>query len=400
VLSGAASSAAAAPADAASGSSDKKEAEAKKDAVNADLKKIRDRFERVRRACAIRYAALPDDVRLLVKSLAAEYAFALWEFLEKKYQNTEEDNVNTLFGMWTALSQDENEGFDTDKARVDEVRSLLEHAKEKPSDRMYSFTLLGKLRPRFKQAVLALKASGKLSNAAAIDWSYVVQFMNTHEREESRVNGADAESGGAGQALQLRAPPTPRYQPGFQPASGSRDKSPRKSKKEFMKNKECYNCHKFGHFARDCREPKKEPQPQPVKSVKFREPMSDCDEDEVESDAPRESRRRGARESNSQSAAGGGRERTHSLVEVSSNMYESLRREDVEMSYKDVLQAGLRSNFKNGVPFGVKESPRVWRAKVASLFTEKLVDAKKALKPVAPMPVAVPMATSARIQER
>ena len=41
---------------------------------------------------------------------------------------------------------------------MNQLKALLEHAKEPPSARMYAFMLLDRLQPRYKQAVLALKA--------------------------------------------------------------------------------------------------------------------------------------------------------------------------------------------------------------------------------------------------
>ena len=86
------------------------------------------------------------------------FAFGLWNWLEQKFQSTETDSVGELLAQWIALQQEEDESFDAYRARVNHLRVLLVHAKEPPSDNMYALTLVDRLHPRYKQAVLALKA--------------------------------------------------------------------------------------------------------------------------------------------------------------------------------------------------------------------------------------------------
>lgn len=211
----------------------------KKGAPNGDLKDTQDEIQRIRRACAILFKALPADVQLLVRSLPEGYAFALWNFLERKYQSTEADNVGTHWAEWSTLSQRDGESFDTYKARVDELRTLLGHAQEKVSESQYASTLLDRLRPLYKPAGLALKMGGLL-RATPIDWVEVVRQVNAHERAES---SAAADNGDAAQVLELRMPPrTQRPSNGGRPFRGKKD----------MKNEECFRCHKKGHYARDC----------------------------------------------------------------------------------------------------------------------------------------------------
>ena len=44
--------------------------------------------------------------------------------------------------------------------------------------------LLDRLQPRYKQAVLALKAGGQLKDAEKIAWETVAALINQHERSE------------------------------------------------------------------------------------------------------------------------------------------------------------------------------------------------------------------------
>jgi hypothetical protein len=60
-------------------------------------------------------------------------------------------NIGNLLDQWTSMRQGEaaeDESFDAYLARVNQLRSLLEHAGEKPSHNMYAYTLLWKLQPR------------------------------------------------------------------------------------------------------------------------------------------------------------------------------------------------------------------------------------------------------------
>jgi hypothetical protein len=139
---------------------------------------------RARKACAYLHAALPADLRLLVADIPQGYAFGLWSFLEKKFRNTEQDNVAALWKEFVTLAQADDEGFDEYKARVDAVVELLRHAKEQPPAGLYSTLLLWNLQPRYAGAVLALKASDRLKDPATIDWPAVVEYMAQYERNQ------------------------------------------------------------------------------------------------------------------------------------------------------------------------------------------------------------------------
>ena len=91
--------------------------------------------------------AVPDgqDTRLLVADVPQGYAHGIWSFLEKKFRNTEQDSVLALWERFTTLRQESDESFDVYKARVDSLRDLLSHAKEKITPSLYAATLVWKL---------------------------------------------------------------------------------------------------------------------------------------------------------------------------------------------------------------------------------------------------------------
>lgn len=256
-----------APADAASALKD--------EALSDEEKAARERLRRARKLAAASVErserayfhllnSMPEELRPLVRSVPQGYAFGLWDFLEKRYQNTEDDNVADLFRQWNDLQQAEGDTFDAYKARVDEVRSLLALAKEQPSERQYVYTLLDKLLPRYKQAVLALKASGQLKDAAAINWEGVVSFINTHERSEQRL-GIDELPGGEGAAMGMAARRTYASAAGAaSAASTTRDQAPQANNASqpsrsagngpprTLDDVQCFGCLEFGHLERHC----------------------------------------------------------------------------------------------------------------------------------------------------
>lgn len=222
--------------------------------------------ERSHRAFGLLYASLPDELCLQVAHLPQGWAYGLWAWLQAKFQGTEEDSVDSLFSEWTALRQDGDESFDQYRARVNRLRTLLELAKEKPSERMVTFTLLGKLQPHFKPAVLALKNGELLKQPENIDWERVTAFLNAHERSEMRLGDRESHRAAALLAQQKSSGPQAggfsthgsnggdrRGGPHARSGNGSQQGASSRPASEVQ----CYKCKGFGHIRPDCPEVKK-----------------------------------------------------------------------------------------------------------------------------------------------
>jgi transposase InsO family protein len=204
-----------------------------------------DAIGRTRKAYGHLYASLPTDLRPLVADVPQGYAFGIWSFLEKKFRNTEQDNVADLWAKYISLSQEADEDFATYKARVDSVLELLTHAKEQPPPGLYSTVLLWKLQPRYAQAVLALKAGGQIKDAAKIDWPAIATFMANHERSQQRLG---EQEGPDERALVAR--------------TSTISSSSSSSEQSWKSTATCYNCQKKGHIASECRNSKQPPKGQ------------------------------------------------------------------------------------------------------------------------------------------
>ena len=201
----------------------------------AAKKEVSEMIARSRKAYGFLFAALPVDLRPLIADVPQGYAFGVWDFLEKKFRSTEQDTVMSLWERYVRLAQEADETFDVYKARVDSVLELLTHAKQVPPAELYATLLLWRLHPRYATAVLTLKTSDRLKDVARVDWPSIAQFMAEYERSHLGLNESEATQD---RAMGARA------------ASAAQ-----KQDRPALRDVECYNCHKLGHYASDCRQP-------------------------------------------------------------------------------------------------------------------------------------------------
>jgi hypothetical protein len=227
--------------------------------------------ERSRKVFGTLYSSLPEELRAQAAHIAQGWAYGLWHWLETKFQSTEEDSVGALLSQWTSLRQEEEESFDAYRARVNRLDVLLEQAKEKQSRRMYTFMMLDHLQPRYKQAVLALKAGGQLKDAEKIDWDSVCAFINQHERSELRFGAVESVEGVA-MAAAARSNYSGRQQwsneSSAEPAAGAswskqgggggnNRRGAGGQRRSGPETRSCFRCEEKGHIARDCTKPPK-----------------------------------------------------------------------------------------------------------------------------------------------
>ena len=145
--------------------------EEKSDEEAAARKQVANMIALSRKAYGFLFSALPVELRPLVADVPQGYAYGIWSFLEKRFRNTEQDTVMSLWQRLMTLDQEVDETHDIYKARVDSVMELLANAKQQVPPGLYASLLLWRLQPRYATAVLTLKTSDRLSvkDTSAID---------------------------------------------------------------------------------------------------------------------------------------------------------------------------------------------------------------------------------------
>jgi hypothetical protein len=217
------------------------------------------------RAYGALYSALDGDLRAQVTQsgdVPQNFAYGLWKWLERKFQSTEEDSVDLLLDQWNRLEQEEGESFDAYRARVNHLDTLLKHADEKQSARMYNNRLLRWLRPEYRPVVQAIKLSGMLKDPAKVQWDIVTTEINAHERELARTSGAGAgavaaaamtaaagssftKGGGGGGAADKRS--TSQWR-----TAGGDGRNRPSSRERGRESRTCFRCNQRGHISANC----------------------------------------------------------------------------------------------------------------------------------------------------
>jgi hypothetical protein len=246
-----------------------------RDDVKAARKLVAATVERSRKSYGILYTSLPDELRPQIGHIPNGWAYGLWHWLETKFQSTEEDSVGDLLAQWMQLRQNDDESFDSYRARVNKIRELLKNAKEEPSARMYAHIMLDRLHARYKPAVLALKAGGQMKDASVIDWDTVTAFINSHERSEQRAVEAEVAASAKAMAVGCPVPPSSGARQSWSNVASSSSSLPtvpstststsgsnyggskpassdRQMHGNSLENTQCYHCKEFGHFKSSC----------------------------------------------------------------------------------------------------------------------------------------------------
>lgn len=245
-------------------SSSEYEKSAEIDSTNAEVKAgralVSANVDRSHKAFGSIYSALPDELRLQIAHIPQGWAYGLWAWLERKFQSTEADSVGVLFRRWVNLEQKETESFDSYRARVNEVATLLTLANEKPSPEMYCFFLLDQLQPKYKAVVLALKNGVLLRYKDEVDWDAVTLLINAHERNEKHFSGDSSGSVGDAKAMAAR---DGSYRSNLDDRNSNRQNRDGRAggaggqRSRSLQNVQCYNCGKMGHIKVNCQSPSK-----------------------------------------------------------------------------------------------------------------------------------------------
>ena len=194
---------------------------------------------RSQKACGYLYAALPTDLAALVVNLPQGYAFALWDFLERKFRNTERDSVAALWRDFTRLRmEDTDDTFDCYKARVDSTVELLTHAKQIVPSGLYTSIITENLLPRYSQVILAMTTGGKLVDTDNINWREVTDAIGAFERKQGDLGDA---STGSASAMVARGAPRNHASPSSKSHSSSSSSKDR-----------CFNCNGLNHYSNKC----------------------------------------------------------------------------------------------------------------------------------------------------
>ena len=221
---------------------------------------VKANVDRSHKAFGAIFAALSEDLRPQVAHLPQGWAYGLWMWLERKFQSTEPESVGILLKRWVSLEQTEDESFDAYRARVNEVHTLLKHAKQEQTPEMYCLFLLDRLQPRYTSVVLALKNGAMLKDMAAVDWEAVTAMINSHERREAveasaaKAMAARTTSDTYSSAAARTHSPAPEQRNGGN--GGNRDHGTG-GRSRSLQEVQCYNCGKFGHIAGNCENPRK-----------------------------------------------------------------------------------------------------------------------------------------------
>lgn len=217
-------------------------------------------MERLRKVYGIVWQALPEELRAQTQHISPGHANGLWTWLTAKFESTEQDRVADLLLKWQQLAQGEDEPIDSWRARVMKLAAQLEQVGEKPSARMLQWTYTDKLHKRYLPAVLALKASGKLKDAASINYEEIAQFLNSHERNVERAEVDDAKvmvatgygGGGRSGAQGQRSHAREMQSSSASRAGRDRGNRDRPRPPRTLDDVQCFSCGGYGHLKVDC----------------------------------------------------------------------------------------------------------------------------------------------------
>jgi hypothetical protein len=225
-------------------------------------KQMIDRVTQCQKLYRLIYNSLTLETRVLIgRDILTGHVYALWKWVEEQFQPTASDNIGEIFMKFFHSFQGKDQSFDEWRAWVNELRRVLESAGQTITPEMYVWVLLDKLQPRHEQAVLALKASGKLTDKKIVDWNEIATFINTQERSKNRQESDGVVSAAWANAATSSRAAVPRTYSGNSNNRSNESSDSNGSKKIVTVNMDeiqCGNCRDYGHVAKVCPKPETE----------------------------------------------------------------------------------------------------------------------------------------------
>lgn len=227
------------------------------------LKAIKDQMKRIAKAYTIIMNSLDVELSKQVEGVPVGYAYALWNWLEKKFLTTDVDAVAQKISEFYTMRMSETETFELWKLRVDEGKKGLEYMKEKVSEAAYISILLHHVTPNYHSPKATLAASlalEKKSNPnATYDWAYVVEFMRLHENQNMTSNSGDSYDSALAMAATKGSSSSSsssyqnnNYQTANYKRKGHYNNKPNQWVGPVPPDMECFTCHEKGHVKQQC----------------------------------------------------------------------------------------------------------------------------------------------------
>jgi len=219
------------------------------------IKTATERMRRIRKAYTIIQSSLDEELVKYITGVQIGYAYDLWLWLEKKFQDAEVDSIALRLRAFYLMKMNEEESFEAWKVRIDTAKKGLEYLKEPVSQNAYISKLLYDCHPRYEQArsilTLSLVAQKKADSKATYDWNYVVEFMRGQELTMQQQAETDSSSGPSlAMAARSSSSSSASSSKGNKFSKG-RDK-PAEWSRPGSTPGNCFECNKPGHYRHKC----------------------------------------------------------------------------------------------------------------------------------------------------
>jgi hypothetical protein len=187
--------------------------------------------EKDEKAKVIMMTSITDSI---LRKLPFTSAKAMWKALMKRFEDKSTQNVIFLLQRFMNHRQDEEESVENFTDRVVQARENLAALDQELADSQVILTIMQGLRQEYENVAQFLLMNKKLDE---LDAEELIESLKIEERRRLEKKQS-SQTQGSTQAFY------------------SNKKTFKKKKNS--KDVKCYNCDKMGHFAKDCRAPKRE----------------------------------------------------------------------------------------------------------------------------------------------